>query len=122
MTTGLSAGREALRNVDVAIGAVGRPGEEDDRRTHVIDISGIGAFLGLDVGKGEHHATAVTPAGKKAFDKRLPNSEPKLVRSSENCRPSTGPYSSWSTSRPPSALCRSQSRGTWAARSPTCRD
>jgi hypothetical protein len=77
MTTGFFAGREALRNVDVAIGAVGRPGE-DDRRTSVIDVSGIGVFLGLDVGKGEHHATAVTPAGKKAFDKRLPNSEPKL--------------------------------------------
>jgi hypothetical protein len=44
----------------------------------VIDVSDIGAFLGLDVGKGEHHATALTPAGKKAFDKRLPNSEPKL--------------------------------------------
>jgi transposase len=44
----------------------------------VIDVSEIGAFLGLDVGKGEHHATAVTPAGKKAFDKRMPNSEPKL--------------------------------------------
>ncbi|MFF0078705.1 IS110 family transposase [Streptomyces canus] len=44
----------------------------------MIDTSDIGAFLGLDVGKGEHHATALTPAGKKAFDKRLPNSEPKL--------------------------------------------
>ncbi len=44
----------------------------------MIDVSGTGAFLGLDVGKGEHHATAVTPAGKKAFDKRLPDSEPKL--------------------------------------------
>ncbi|MEU4777327.1 IS110 family transposase [Micromonospora sp. NPDC023633] len=44
----------------------------------MIDVSDIGVFLGLDVGKGEHHATAVTPAGKKAFDKRLPNSEPKL--------------------------------------------
>jgi hypothetical protein len=43
----------------------------------VIDISGIGAFLRLDVGKGEHHATSVTPAGKKEFDKRLP-SERKL--------------------------------------------
>lgn len=32
----------------------------------------------LDVGKGEHHATAVTAAGKKAFNRRLPNSEPKL--------------------------------------------
>ncbi|MEE4494963.1 hypothetical protein PWJ43_32820 [Streptomyces sp. BE230] len=29
----------------------------------------IDAFLGLDVGKGEHHATAVSPAGKEAFDK-----------------------------------------------------
>ncbi|RAJ70739.1 transposase [Streptomyces sp. PsTaAH-137] len=44
----------------------------------MIDISGINVFLGLDVGKGEHHATAVTPAGKAAFDRRLPNSEPKL--------------------------------------------
>jgi hypothetical protein len=44
----------------------------------VIDTGGIDVFLGLDVGKGEHHATAVTPAGKKAFDKRLPNTEPKL--------------------------------------------
>ncbi|MET7646070.1 IS110 family transposase, partial [Streptomyces sp. NPDC005426] len=39
----------------------------------MIDIGNIDVFLGLDVGKGEHHATAVTPAGKKAFDKRLPN-------------------------------------------------
>ncbi len=44
----------------------------------MIDTSEIGAFLGLDVGKGEQHATAVTPTGKKAFDKRLPNSKPKL--------------------------------------------
>lgn len=60
--------------------AAGAAGEARtlDRRTHVIDTSDIGAYLGLDVGKGEHHATAVTPAGKKAFDKRLPNSEPKL--------------------------------------------
>ncbi|MFC9916647.1 IS110 family transposase, partial [Streptomyces sp. NPDC127197] len=38
----------------------------------------IDVYLGLDVGKGEHHATALTPAGKKVFDKRLPNTEPKL--------------------------------------------
>ncbi|MET9603379.1 IS110 family transposase, partial [Streptomyces sp. NPDC006459] len=42
------------------------------RGLHVIDTSTIDVFLGLDVGKGGHHATAVTPAGKKAFDKRLP--------------------------------------------------
>lgn len=38
----------------------------------------IDVYLGLDVGKGEHHATALSPAGKKVFDKRLPNTEPKL--------------------------------------------
>ncbi|MEU2244895.1 transposase [Streptomyces sp. NPDC018338] len=44
----------------------------------MIDTGDIDVFLGLDVGKGEYQATAVTPAGKKAFDKRLPNTEPKL--------------------------------------------
>lgn len=42
------------------------------------DLDQVNVFVGLDVGKGEHHATALTPAGKKAFDKQLPNSEPKL--------------------------------------------
>ncbi|MGW6681174.1 IS110 family transposase [[Kitasatospora] papulosa] len=40
--------------------------------------AGIDVFLGLDVGKGEHHATDVTPAGKRAFNKRLPNTVPRL--------------------------------------------
>ncbi|GAA1375595.1 hypothetical protein GCM10009612_72600 [Streptomyces beijiangensis] len=44
----------------------------------MIDTSDIDLYLGLDVGKGEHHATALTPAGKKTYDRRLPNSEPKL--------------------------------------------
>ncbi|WP_443334159.1 IS110 family transposase [Streptomyces sp. CB02130] len=44
----------------------------------MIDTGDIDVYPGLDVGKGEHHATAVTPVGKKAFDKRLPNTEPKL--------------------------------------------
>ncbi|GGW58485.1 hypothetical protein GCM10010503_39440 [Streptomyces lucensis JCM 4490] len=44
----------------------------------MIDIGDIDVVLGLDVGKGERYATAVTPAGEKAFDKRLPNTEPKL--------------------------------------------
>lgn len=39
---------------------------------------GIDVYLGLDVGKGEHHATALTSAGKTVLDKRLPNTEPKL--------------------------------------------
>ncbi|WP_461003240.1 IS110 family RNA-guided transposase [Streptomonospora sediminis] len=38
----------------------------------------MGVYLGLDVGKGDHHAHALTPAGRKVLDTRLPNSEPKL--------------------------------------------
>ncbi|MEV0977882.1 IS110 family transposase [Streptomyces sp. NPDC049915] len=38
----------------------------------------IDVYLGLDVGKGEHHGTALTPAGKKVFDKPMPNSESRL--------------------------------------------
>ncbi|MFJ1712828.1 transposase [Streptomyces sp. NPDC086796] len=44
----------------------------------MIDTEDIDVFLGLDAGKGEHHATAVTPADKKAFGMRLPDAEPKL--------------------------------------------
>lgn len=42
------------------------------------DISDVGVFLGLDVGKSVHHGHGLTQAGKKVFDKPLPNSEPKL--------------------------------------------
>jgi hypothetical protein len=35
-------------------------------------------FLGLDVGKGEHHACALDPSGKKLHDKPLPNDEQRL--------------------------------------------
>ncbi|MEV5385655.1 transposase [Streptomyces sp. NPDC052721] len=38
----------------------------------------IDVYLGLDVGNGEHHGTALTPPGKKLLDKPLPNSEPRL--------------------------------------------
>ncbi|SFO96566.1 Transposase IS116/IS110/IS902 family protein [Amycolatopsis arida] len=40
--------------------------------------SGYQVFLGLDVGKGEHHAVGLDPAGKRLHDGPLPNSEPKL--------------------------------------------
>lgn len=35
-------------------------------------------FIGLDVGKSEHHATALTTAGEKVYDKPLPNDETRL--------------------------------------------
>jgi len=37
-----------------------------------------GVFLGLDVGKGAHHAVGLDPAGKRLHDVALPNSERKL--------------------------------------------
>lgn len=61
------------------IGAVGRPGE-DDRRKRVSDVSDIGAFLRLDVGKDEHHATAVRP-GRKPSTSGCPTAS----RSSARC-------------------------------------
>jgi transposase len=35
-------------------------------------------YLGLDVGKGEHHAVGMDPTGKRLHDAPLPNTEPKL--------------------------------------------
>jgi transposase len=40
--------------------------------------SDFGVFLGLDVGKGEHHAVGLDPTGKRLHDGPLPNTEPKL--------------------------------------------
>ncbi len=36
------------------------------------------AFCGIDVGKTGHHAVALGPAGKRLFDKALPNDESRL--------------------------------------------
>lgn len=40
---------------------------------------GYAVFCGLDVGKGDHHACALTPDGKRLHDKPLPNDEAALV-------------------------------------------
>lgn len=40
--------------------------------------SGFGVFLGLDVGKGEHHAVGLDSTGKRLHDAPLPNGEAKL--------------------------------------------
>lgn len=54
------------------------PGRIEVEGTIVPDLSEIGVYLGLDVGKGEHHAVALAPGGKTLYDKALPNSEPRL--------------------------------------------
>ena len=61
-----------------ATDAAGAGTDVEMESTHVPDLSEIAVYLGLDVGKGEHHAVALTPAGKTMHDKALPNSEPKL--------------------------------------------
>lgn len=38
----------------------------------------VDVFIGLDVGKGEHHAVALDRTGKRLFDKALPNDEARL--------------------------------------------
>ena len=44
----------------------------------MFDISDIAVFIGLDVGKDEHHAVALDRAGKQLFSKPLPQDEAKL--------------------------------------------
>jgi Transposase len=39
---------------------------------------GFEIFCGLDVGKSAHHATALTAAGERVFDKPLPQDEAQL--------------------------------------------
>jgi transposase len=38
----------------------------------------VDVFVGVDVGKGEHHAVSLNTAGKVLFDKQLPNDEARL--------------------------------------------
>lgn len=38
-----------------------------------------GVFVGLDVGKGDHHAVGLAPDGKRLHDAPLPNTEAKRV-------------------------------------------
>ena len=38
----------------------------------------VDIFVGLDVGKGEHHAVALDKAGKKLLDRALPNDETRI--------------------------------------------
>ena len=45
------------------------------------DIAGyddVDVFVGVDVGKGEHHAVAIDQRGKRLFDRALPNDEARL--------------------------------------------
>ena len=43
-----------------------------------MQVDDIGVFIGIDVGKSGHWATALTAAGKRLHDKPLPNDQSKL--------------------------------------------
>lgn len=43
-----------------------------------METSSIDVFIGIDVGKSDHWATALTRDGKKLFDRALPNDESRL--------------------------------------------
>jgi transposase len=44
----------------------------------IIGYDSVDVFVGVDVGKGEHHAVALDKTGTRLFDKALPNDEKKL--------------------------------------------
>ena len=43
-----------------------------------MDIEDIDVFIGIDVGKAEHWATALSQEGRKVLDRTLPNDEDRL--------------------------------------------
>ena len=43
-----------------------------------MDIEDIEVFIGIDVGKAEHWATALSREGRKVLDRALPNDEERL--------------------------------------------
>lgn len=46
--------------------------------TQIENYDQVDVFVGLDVGKGEHHAVALDRTGKKLYDRALPNDERRL--------------------------------------------
>jgi transposase len=46
--------------------------------TQIANYDQVDVFVGLDVGKGEHHAVALDRTGKKLYDRALPNDEHRL--------------------------------------------
>src|SRR5256886_8071684 len=48
-------------------------------RNKYVHNNDYAVFLGLDVGKGEHHAVGLAPDGKRLHDAPLPNTEDRLT-------------------------------------------
>jgi hypothetical protein len=44
----------------------------------ILDQQDVDVFIGLDVGKSDHHAVALDRSGKRLHDRALPNDEARL--------------------------------------------
>jgi transposase len=49
-----------------------------DGKLMIENYDSVDVFIGVDVGKSEHHAVALDRSGKRLYDKALPNDEAKL--------------------------------------------
>ena len=56
-----------------------------------LGASSPAVFVGLDAGKSDHHAVAVTAAGKTVYNKALPNDEARLRAILEELATAHGP-------------------------------
>lgn len=70
---------EAVRNVDAE---AHRPGSGriswTEKQVAIERYEQVDVFIGVDVGKGEHHAVALDRTGAVLYDKALPNDEARL--------------------------------------------
>ena len=65
-----------------------------------MDIEDIDVFIGIDVGKAEHWATALSQEGRKVLDRTLPNDEDRLREVYQRLQEKGRCW--WWTSPPPS--------------------
>lgn len=54
------------------------PFNSEEHMTDIHNYDSIQVFIGVKVGKSEHHAVALTRTGKRIFDSTLPNDEARL--------------------------------------------
>jgi hypothetical protein len=79
-------------------------------------------FVGVDVGKGAHHAVALNVAGKRLLDSALPNDEAKLRALITKLKEHGFGCCSSSINLRRSALFRLRWHELKVSQSPTCRD
>lgn len=76
------------RNVDAEIHCPGFGSiiDRKEKQTVIKDYEQVNVFIGVDVGKSEHHAVTLDRAGKVLYDKALPNDETRLRKIINNLK------------------------------------